>query len=62
MQNLKPQQAKKSSWKNDYIDYGVVWLKAFNKYVAGKANHHRCTEGMYQYDKNPSGIDRNTTL
>ncbi|RDI56629.1 TonB-dependent receptor domain-containing protein [Flavobacterium glaciei] len=58
------QTSQKAAGTNDYIDYGFRMAKAFNKYIAGKANftYMRGTEwhAVNYDDKTRQGIDRNT--
>nr|WP_315205345.1 TonB-dependent receptor [uncultured Flavobacterium sp.] len=58
------QTSQKAAGTNDYVDYGVRMAKAFNKYIAGKANftYMRGTEwhAVNYDDKTRQGIDRNT--
>lgn len=58
------QTTQKAAGTNDYVDYGVRMAKAFNKYVAGKANfaYMKGTEwhAVNYDDKTRMGVDRNT--
>lgn len=58
------QTTQKAAGTNDYVDYGVRMAKAFNKFVAGKANfaYMKGTEwhAVNYDDKTRMGIDRNT--
>ena len=56
------QTSQKAAGTNDYVDYGVRMAKAFNKYIAGKANfaYMRGTEwhAVNYDDKTVAGRDR----
>ena len=56
------QTTQKAAGTNDYLDYGVRMAKAFNKYIAGKANfaYMRGTEwhAVNYDDKTVAGRDR----
>ena len=56
------QTSQKAAGTNDYVDYGVRMAKAFNKYIAGKANfaYMRGTEwhAVNYDDKTIAGRDR----
>ncbi|TDD78087.1 TonB-dependent receptor domain-containing protein [Flavobacterium caseinilyticum] len=58
------QTTQKAAGTNDYVDYGVRMAKAFNKYIAGKANfaYMRGTEwhAVNYDDKTRVGVDRNS--
>lgn len=58
------QTTQKAAGTNDYVDYGVRMAKAFNKYVAGKANfaYMKGTEwhAVNYDDKTRIGVDRNS--
>ncbi|MGZ9677362.1 TonB-dependent receptor domain-containing protein [Flavobacterium sp. GNP001] len=58
------QTTQKAAGTNDYVDYGVRMAKAFNKYVAGKANfaYMKGTEwhAVNYDDKTRMGVDRNS--
>jgi hypothetical protein len=58
------QTTQKAAGTNDYVDYGIRMAKAFNKYIAGKANftYMRGTEwhAVNYDDKTREGVNRNT--
>jgi hypothetical protein len=61
MQNLDKQV--KSSWLNDYVDYGIRMAHAFSPKLAAKLTLHICAvqTGMQTNydDKTVAGRDRN---
>ena len=58
------QTTQKAAGSNEYLDYGIRMAKAFNKYIAGKANftYMKGTEwhAVNYDDKTRGGIDRNS--
>ena len=58
------QTTQKAAGSNEYLDYGIRMAKAFNKYIAGKANftYMKGTEwhAVNYDDKTRDGIDRNS--